>query len=78
MTTNNNMTTTTAAAAIETAAAEKAAPAVWPVRYERMTFGEYLDAIAAGEIAEPVCATSGVPAGWPRDARHHRGNRAHE
>ena len=55
MTTNNNMTTTTAAAAIENAAtAEKAAPAVWPVRYERMTFGEYLDAIAAGEIAEPV------------------------
>lgn len=51
MTTTNNMT----AAAIENiAAAEKAAPAVWPVRYERMTFGEYLDAIAAGEIAEPV------------------------
>ena len=55
MTTNNNMTTTTAAAIENTAAAaEKAAPAVWPVRYERMTFGEYLDAIAAGEIAEPV------------------------
>lgn len=48
---NNN----TAAAIENTAAtAEKAAPAVWPVRYERMTFGEYLDAIAAGEIAEPV------------------------
>lgn len=55
MTTTNNMNTTPAAAAIEnTATAEKAAPAVWPVRYERMTFGEYLDAIAAGEIAEPV------------------------
>ena len=55
MTTNNNMTTTTAAAIENTAAAvEKAAPAVWPVRYERMAFGEYLDAIAAGEIAEPV------------------------
>lgn len=54
MTTTNNMNTTTAAAIENTAAAEKAAPAVWPVRYERMTFGEYLDAIAAGEIAEPV------------------------
>lgn len=50
-----NMNNTTAAAIENTAAtAEKAAPAVWPVRYERMTFGEYLDAIAAGEIAEPV------------------------
>lgn len=54
MTTNNNMTATTTSAIENTAAAEKAAPAVWPVRYERMTFGEYLDAIAAGEIAEPV------------------------
>ena len=50
-----NMNNNTAAAIENTAAtAEKAAPAVWPVRYERMTFGEYLDAIAAGEIAEPV------------------------
>lgn len=54
MTTTNNMTATTTSAIENAAAAEKAAPAVWPVRYERMTFGEYLDAIAAGEIAEPV------------------------
>lgn len=40
--------TTTSAIENTAAAAEKAAPAVWPVRYERMTFGEYLDAIAAG------------------------------
>ena len=55
-----NMNNNTAAAIENTAAAEKAAPAVWPVRYERMAFGEYLDAIAAGEIAEPVFLSS-----WP-------------
>lgn len=45
MTINNNNTTETAAT-MNTAAA-------WPVQYEQMTVGEYLDRVETGEIANP-------------------------
>lgn len=44
----NNKTTNTTAATIE-----NAQPAAWPVTYETMTIGEYLDRVETGEIANP-------------------------
>ena len=44
----NNKTTNTTAATIESAQ-----PAAWPVTYETMTIGEYLDRVETGEIANP-------------------------
>lgn len=41
---NNNTTAATT---------ENAQPAAWPVRYESMTIGEYLDRVDTGEIANP-------------------------
>ena len=44
----NSKTMNTTAATIE-----NAQPAAWPVTYETMTIGEYLDRVETGEIANP-------------------------